>query len=434
MKCLARAAVVAWLSLGSTLALIVDFESAGAVPDDSSTDAAWSNGALLNQTLAALAPFDTLLVPNKTFTVMGGIFATGLEHVTIQLDGTLAFSTAWREWPTRPNGDVLECFELDNIKNVTITSSGTGTFDGQGYKWWGLPGLGYLHHEENRPRLMRLSTVNDVLVENVLLKDSPYWTFYADNIEGLEVRYSTIDARRMNDDGHNIIDLTAFNTDGFDVNGRNVWIHDCTVWNQDDSFCVKGTSSDMVFERIEASGLGLTIGSVGSEVINNITFRDAFMKNTVKGVYMKFRDIDSLGVVSNIVYENIVMDSPQQWAIWIGPAQQSDTRRLCAAHPCSICWPELPSSTCKPAALGLYENITLRNITINNPGQSPGVILANETTYPMVNIVFEDVVVNDPPSKPWGDDYYLCEGVASGVATGNTWPVPPCFEDQTTRR
>ena len=33
-------------------------------------------------------------------------------------------------------------------------------------------------------------------------------------------------------DNHNVIDLTAFNTDGFDVSGRNVWIHDCTVWNQ----------------------------------------------------------------------------------------------------------------------------------------------------------------------------------------------------------
>ena len=33
-------------------------------------------------------------------------------------------------------------------------------------------------------------------------------------------------------DDHNIIDMTAFNTDGFDVSGRNVWIHDCTIWNQ----------------------------------------------------------------------------------------------------------------------------------------------------------------------------------------------------------
>ena len=28
--------------------------------------------------------------------------------------------------------------------------------------------------------------------------------------------------------------------------------------------------------------------------------------------------------------------------------------------------------------------------------------------------------------------YYTCSGVASGVALGDTWPVPPCFEDRTT--
>ena len=29
-----------------------------------------------------------------------------------------------------------------------------------------------------------------------------------------------------------VIDMTAFNTDGFDVSGMNVWIHDCQIWNQ----------------------------------------------------------------------------------------------------------------------------------------------------------------------------------------------------------
>ena len=46
-------------------------------------------------------------------------------------------------------------------------------------------------------------------------------------------------ARRTEQDHHNIIDLTAFNTDGFDVSGRNVWIHDCSVWDQDDCIAVK---------------------------------------------------------------------------------------------------------------------------------------------------------------------------------------------------
>jgi hypothetical protein len=140
----------------------------------------------------------------------------------------------------------------------------------------------------------------------------------------------------MKDDGHNIIDTTAFNTDGFDVTGKNVWVHDVSIWNDDDCIAVKDGSENMLFERVNASGLGLTIGSIGGSNVRNITFRDCYMHKTVKGIYMKFR---GSGNISDVLYENIVMDEPEQWPIWIGPAQQSDSVDLCAAHPCSICWP-----------------------------------------------------------------------------------------------
>ena len=123
------------------------------------------------------------------------------------------------------------------------------------------------------------------------------------------------------------------------------------------------------------------------------------------------------------------MDAPSQYAIWIGPAQQSDSRQLCAAHPCSLCWPEVPLTTCH-APDSLYENIMIRNVTVNNPKKSPGVILASQNV-PMKNVTFEDVKFTNPGHKPFGDDYYHCENV-QGVATGSTWPVPPCFDDQTT--
>ena len=110
--------------------------------------------------------------------------------------------------------------------------------------------------------------------------------------------------------------------------GKNVWIHDCTVWNQDDCIAVKvlllmlknyqkrkskgpfqDGSENMLFERITASGvsvhlellfffgklskpwtnssyqIGLTIGSIGSSVVNNITFRCHF--NCFLGAFVK---------------------------------------------------------------------------------------------------------------------------------------------------
>jgi polygalacturonase len=200
-------------------------------------------------------------------------------------------------------------------------------------------------------------------------------------VDGLEVRHVDISARRTNVSSHDPVDMTAFNTDGFDVTGNNVWIHDCSVWNQDDCIAVKDGSSNMLFERITASGVGLTIGSIGGSTVRNITFRDCVMPNSFKGLYLKFRD--SGGLIADVLYENIVIESPNQWPIWLGPAQQSDSAELCAAHPCSICWPQDPKAKCNAPAAGSYANITFRNITINNAKLSPGVLLGNATN-PMV--------------------------------------------------
>ena len=53
----------------------------------------------------------------------------------------------------------------------------------------------------------------------------------------------------MLQDNHNVVDLTAFNTDGFDVSGRNVWIHDCTVWNQGRNEKVNINKKKYFFDR-----------------------------------------------------------------------------------------------------------------------------------------------------------------------------------------
>lgn len=409
----------------------IDFEvDAGAIAEDHSLQVAQKNGAALNSTLASLQPADVLVIPNKTFAIMGGIHAVGLDSVTIQIDGTLEFSDNIKHWPLQNGGRPAECIQLENPRNVTFTASGKGTLNGQGNKWWGIPGIGYLIRTENRPRLMKINNGKDILVENLLFKDSPYWTFSAD-VDGLEIRNSDIDARRMHDDGHNIIDITAFNTDGFDVGGKNIWIHDCRVWNQDDSICVKGNTENMLVERVNASGFGLTIGSVGGgTTIRNITFRDCYMHKTIKGIYMKFRAMDTAALIADVLYENIVIDEPSQYGIWIGPAQQSDSRKFWSGHPCSIFWPQAPGwiANCDVPAFGTYANITLRNITINNPKGSPGLIYANETN-PMQNVVFDNVRVNNPGKEPFGPTYF-CKNV-QGVATGNTWPVPDCFEDRT---
>ena len=416
------------LALALAAGVVVDFEKAGAKAEDDSEAVEWSNGALLNQTLQKLQPEDILVI-GKTFHLMGGIQAANLADVVIQLDGKLIFSSKTKVWPRTATGGVLSCMRFENISNVTFTSSSRGTIDGQGAVWWGF--IRYLEHEENRPRLWEISTAKNVLIEHLLLTNSPYWTTWFSGLDGMEIRYSDIINRRSEHPGHDVYNLGALNTDGWDVQGTNVWVHHSKVFNQDDCFTVKGTSSNMLFENIEASGLGLTIGSEGgNDVVSNITFRNVYMDRTFKGVYMKFREISEgqVSIIQNVTYENIYMKQPEQWGIWIGPAQQSDSRQFWKGHPCSLLWPTVPGAECKAAERGIYRNIVLRNITIDDPKDQPGVIWADKAN-PMENLIFDSVRVINWKHIAKKLQYRVCDGVDStkAIAMGSTNPIPSCF-------
>ena len=402
---------------------VFDFEELGAIRllDDSATE--WHNGALMNATLNTLQEGDVFIIPNTTFSIMGGILvSTKLSKVVFQLDGTLSFSQNREAWPRSGNGKVLECISFENLEDVVFTSSGghdnRGTLQGNGKVWWGA--IQYLLHQEDRPRLFHIGQSKNILFEKIRLINSPYWTFWATNCNGLVVRYSEIDVRWDQADKHTYLDLQAFNTDGFDVTGQYVHIHDVTVWNDDDCICVKDGSQHMLFERITASGLGLVVGSIGSSVVHNITFKDAVMHNTVKGIYMKTRWSDEAPPgedvvgITDILYQNITMYEPSQFAIWIGPAQQSE-----AGSHCSLIWPHF-DATCEITAFHTWRNIVLRDIFVYGAKQSPGVIMGN-ISNPMIDVKLENVVFSDFGfrTKPWGENYYCPEGGVKGdtVAT-----------------
>lgn len=105
----------------------IDFEKIGAIPFNRSLETAIFNGDLLNKTFNSLQPHDIFFVPNRTFSVMGGIKATGWRNIEIRIDGTLLFSDAREVWPRNEEGHVEECIMLTDIEDIIFTSSGKGT-------------------------------------------------------------------------------------------------------------------------------------------------------------------------------------------------------------------------------------------------------------------------------------------------------------------
>lgn len=421
---------------------VINFETIGGITGDSSIKVCRENTFLLNQTLSSLTNGDTLLIPaNRTFWLVGGLYARGLSYVTIQIDGILKFSDNIFEWPRHPHtNQVYDCFYFDQLDHVTFTSSLTspnkGIIDGSGHVWWGV--IQYIFIRGNRPQLFWIHNSTNILIEKLLLRNSPKWTFYGQDVANVEIRYTDVDAHINPDiNWHDLSELTAFNTDGFDVSGKNIWIHDCNIWNDDDCIAVKQSDSrsihspcseNMLFERINASGVGLTIGSVGPSsahsCVRNITFRNSTMYNTFKGIYLKSRpgNEGETGEITDILYENIQIHNASQWAIWIGPQQAG------FKDACSLVWPFIPEASC-PIPSGItWNNIIFRNISIHDPQLSPGVIIGNSSN-PMKNIVFDNVFVSHPGTRPWGNEYYACSN-AEGIAIGNTQPPPPCFKHQ----
>ena len=80
-----------------------DFKTLGGVENVLTHEAAVANAGLFNKILnGTLKNGDTLVFPNTTFYMMGGITASGLEGVTIQFDGTIIFADdkkSINNWP-----------------------------------------------------------------------------------------------------------------------------------------------------------------------------------------------------------------------------------------------------------------------------------------------------------------------------------------------
>jgi hypothetical protein len=414
-------------NLRSNLINLID---AGMVPDVGEGDLAimTNNQQVLNTTLNSLLPGDTLVIPEgHVYHLIGGIVVPGhMTGVTVVLNGELKFDDNRDTWPTDASGHVLECLDFHYLEDVVFTSTlgygREGVLNGNGRKWWGA--IKFLIDGENRPRLIHVRGGKNIIWERILLKDSPYWSFYFEKMDGLIVRYASVDARITDLPTHTPLDLTAFNTDGFDVTGNNVHIHDVNIWNQDDCVCVKDGSTNMLIERVNASGLGLVVGSIGSSVVRNITFRDSIMIRSFKGIYMKTRwndgppaDMD-VASISDVTYENITMIDPEQYGIWIGPAQQT-------GQPCDLTWPQGPHSTCPITGYQTWKNILLKDITIIRPRHNAGVLISNSTN-PMQNVVFDNVVVTHPGDKPFGlDGNYYCDSMDI-KQVGLVVPSPIC--------
>ena len=144
----------------------------------------------------------------------------------------------------------------------------------------------------------------------------------------------------------------------------------------------------------------------------------------IKGVYIKSNPGDvGDALIKNITYENISMQNPLWWGIYIGPQQQKQPGGY---GPGCFTYPLQP---CATNPLVSFEDITLRNVT-STGGLFPAGIVRCNSTNPCKNFKFDDVHVTSPVWDMFGVGY-ITEYI-QGTEDDDT-PIPDFNNQQTVR-
>ncbi len=228
------------------------------------------------------------------------------------------------------------CIFADGETNVTVC--GKGTIDGNGKTWWNLlaekrkqgkpvspielelaalnpnymnepGGGGGRNIQFLRPALVQFYKCRNVRIQDVTLRNSPFWTIHPVFTDTLLIR------------GVNIINPhDAPNTDGMDIDScENVQIEDCNISVGDDGIAIKsGSGEDGIrmnrpSKNIQISNCtvadghgGVVFGSETAAGIENVCVKDCVFDGTQRGIRLKTRRGRG-GVVRRLEFSNLTM-------------------------------------------------------------------------------------------------------------------------------
>lgn len=294
-----------------------------------------------------------------------GVYLTATIHMKsnitlyVESGAVLRFSDRFEDYlpfvKIRWEGTVMNTLSpliyAHDAENLTIT--GRGTLDGNGFKWWSweketrelikknggkLPALNKLQRmweEANedleisdyykpslerrmfRPPFIQFYECNNVLIENVKIVNSPFWTInpvFCDNVtvHGVTIYNPSKDPKGPNTDGINPSSC------------RNVRISDCFISVGDDCITIKsgrdadGRKYGKACENITITNCvmlsghgGVVIGSEMSGGVRRVTISNCVFDGTDSGIRLK-SSRGRGGVVEELRVDNIVMKNIQR--------------------------------------------------------------------------------------------------------------------------
>ena len=285
-----------------------------------------------------------------------------------------------------PNAGAIETSALvfgKGIENVAIT--GKGIINGRG----DAPDFDFGNGKGDRPKVLHLVDCKNVVVEDVTLQNSAYWTAHFLMCDGVKIK------------GVKIYSHTNWNNDGIDIDSRNVEIEDCDIDCDDDGICMKSDRGIMVENvtvkncTIRTNCNAIKLGTAGKTGFRNITYTGCVIEKASEDNFRKHYENSKLAfcginmegpsVISGIALESVnggILDEVNisniqmkdvHTAIFLrlgkreGSPQMSELKNVVISNVKATCVSKLASSIVGVPD-GIIDNVLIKDVEITLPG------------------------------------------------------------------
>ncbi|TAL06834.1 MAG: glycoside hydrolase family 28 protein [Verrucomicrobia bacterium] len=325
------------------------------------------------------------------------IYAFGCTNVALTGSGTLeAKLDVWKQWFTRPPAHLAALKQLYHMAFTNVPVAQRQMAVGENHL---------------RPQFIQFNRCRNVLIEDVKIRNSPFWTIHLLLCDNAVVRRVDISARNRNNDG---IDPEMT---------RNLLVEDCRFDQGDDAIAIKAgmdfdgrrlaTPTENVVIRNCTMVRGHQLVAIGSELsggIRNVYVHDCKFINAdadkPQNILFIKTNVRRGGFVENIFVENITAKSTKfgvlgidtdvlyQWRDLV-PTYEEKLTPIRNIHVKNVTMDE----TATPFKITGYprlpvKDVFLENITINKVvGQTNSYVNAEnvrETNVRILELVKED--------------------------------------------
>ncbi|KAG5596145.1 hypothetical protein H5410_037377 [Solanum commersonii] len=288
-----------------------------------------------------------------------------------------------------------------NLRDVVITGH-NGTINGQGQAWWKKYKQRLLNN--TRGPLVQIMWSSDIVISNITLRDSPFWTLHPYDCKNVTIKNVTILAPIFN----------APNTDGIDPDScEDMLIENCYISVGDDGIAIKSgwdqygisygrPSTNIVIRNLVVRSMvsaGISIGSEMSGGVSNVTVENVHVWNSRRAVRIKTA-AGRGGYVRHIAYRNLTFVN-----VRVGIVIKTD-------------YNEHPAGEFNPKALPVLEDISY--MSIHGEGVRVPVRIHGNSEIPVKNITIRDMSVGITYKKK---HIFQCSHV-QGRVIGTVFPTP----------